>query len=423
MPENIFSPKMREKSIDQLKAIIESKDYTREAKEAAALALRERDKSEFETPDKAPMPKPSGEEQYNNFIKTIRKKRSWGLTPKYSETLQSGLNPQLSIALAVEVFERLQWKVIQYDQEGVIALRPKKNLMSPEDEKISVSLIDQKTIKIESKSTGQEIFDMGRNSVRVKLFIHVFNEIRDLKTEEELSELEKELIRSENWDDYKVPSNLPSPVKIREKKPILFYIIVSISALLISFIFAIVLLQVHLILLFESLIGWLMSTIIVKAAKIADYTDFKSISLLTVFVTLTIIFGSQYFQYQITIYQHPELNTLSFLQFLELRFRQGFTIDSMNLGWYGWIGLFILQFVIIYYMNMVLVFAGLIRYMKDRVPKEVIDFALYHLVKGKNEHGVRTELSTKGWSEKQHQDYVFEAIGAIQEGSNFVKHS
>jgi hypothetical protein len=39
---------------------------------------------------------------------------------------------------------------------------------------------------------------------------------------------------------------------------------------------------------------------------------------------------------------------------------------------------------------------------------------LFFFVKGKTEVEVRQELSKKGWTEKQNQDEVFEAIGGLQ---------
>ncbi len=413
-----------EKSVNQLKVIIDSKDYSQEARQAAIWELEKRGGYEPDTASQIPIPKVSGEDAYKDFLKGVRKKRSWGWTPRYSETLHSGLNTKLTMALIAEAFEKLKWEIVYHGPEEVIAIRHKKNFMGPEGEKVSVSVIDPTRVKVKSESTGQEIFDAGRNSVRVQLLLHVFNEIKASKTEEDLSTLEDDLQRVENWDDYEIPETLPEPPKIREAKPVSFHISIVLTAFFLSFVFAMILTKVHLVVLFEGLIGWLLSLVVVKSLKIFNYTNAKTIRITIIVAVLIIIFGSQYFEHQIILYENPALsNFFSFQQFLEAKFQQGFQLESMNLGWYGWVGLFILQYVIIYYVNMLQLFTGLTAYVGGRVPSEVLDFALYHLVKGKNEQGVRAELSLMGWSQQEHQNYVFEALGAIRESSEFVRHA
>lgn len=56
----------------------------------------------------------------------------------------------------------------------------------------------------------------------------------------------------------------------------------------------------------------------------------------------------------------------------------------------------------------------LIGYVIKRIPTEVIDFAFYHFIKGKDEYQVRSELAQLGWIDKQNQNEVFEAIDGIQ---------
>lgn len=424
MPENHFSPKMTGKSSDQLKAIIDSKDYSPEARQAATWELEKRGGYDPDTASQIPIPKVSGEEVYKDLLKGVRKKRSWGWTPRYSETLHSDLNTKLTMALMSEAFEKLEWEILYNGPDELIAMRPKKNFMGPEGEKVSVSVIDPTRVKVKSESTGQEIFDAGRNSLRVQLLIHVFNEIKASKTKEDLSTLEADLQRVENWDDYEIPETLPDPPKIREAKPVLFCMSVILSALFLSFVFAMILTKAHLVVLFEGVIGWLLSLVVVKSLKVFNYTNAKTIRITIISAVLIIISGTQYFEYQIILYQNPALgNFLSFQQFLETKFQQGFQLESMNLGWYGWIGLFVLQYIIIYYLNMLRLFTGLTHHVIARVPSEVSEFALYHFVKGKNEQGVRTELSLKGWSQQEHQNYVLEALGAIHESSEFIKHS
>jgi hypothetical protein len=59
---------------------------------------------------------------------------------------------------------------------------------------------------------------------------------------------------------------------------------------------------------------------------------------------------------------------------------------------------------------------SIVKYCIDRVPQEVIDFALYHFVKEKEEKEVRIELSKMGWKTELQQNMVFEGIGGVLGG-------
>ena len=55
----------------------------------------------------------------------------------------------------------------------------------------------------------------------------------------------------------------------------------------------------------------------------------------------------------------------------------------------------------------------LVSYTIERVPKEVVNFAYYHLVKEKSEVEVRKELTSKGWSNTKNQNEVFDALKGL----------
>jgi hypothetical protein len=92
---------------------------------------------------------------------------------------------------------------------------------------------------------------------------------------------------------------------------------------------------------------------------------------------------------------------------------QGLTIKDLNTGWIGFFFFWVLQIVITYYIGLLSLISGVISYQIERVPIEVVDFAFYHFVKEKTEKQVREELKNKGWTEKQNQVEVFDAIEAI----------
>ncbi|WP_228463206.1 hypothetical protein [Chryseobacterium cheonjiense] len=84
------------------------------------------------------------------------------------------------------------------------------------------------------------------------------------------------------------------------------------------------------------------------------------------------------------------------------------------MGWIGWIIIWIVQLGLtglVAYLRIVVV---LTKYVLERIPVEVVDFACYHFIKSKSEEEVRRALAEKGWSDKKDQDEVFDAIGGLQ---------
>lgn len=412
MPENLFSPKMKGKSINQLKDIINSKSYTQEAKEAAAWELEGRGKTDFETPDKVPIPKPSGEKIYKDFLKTVRQKNSIAWTPKYQELIRTELSDSLVFALTEEVFDKLEWEVGYYNGETIMAFR--KNYWKEVMHKISVTPDSKGGISIISKSS-KGVFDSGKNSQIVQLFIHVFNEVLKTKTPEELVKKEEEVQKIENWDDYDIPEKLPRPAPLKTPNPLAFMLIGLTATMVLGFLLACAMRLIHVIFLYEVLVGIGLSFILTKAIKWSNFVPLRSIHIFSIVAAILITTSAQYFTYLILLYENPTVTGFSFIDFINIRMEQGFTIRSMNLGWYGWVGILLLQPFLIAAVTIQRVLGHLLVYMAESVPEEVVQFASYHLVKGKTEQDVRTELSMKGWSDKTDQDHVFRAISSIQE--------
>lgn len=115
----------------------------------------------------------------------------------------------------------------------------------------------------------------------------------------------------------------------------------------------------------------------------------------------------------IVIYEHNTFD-LTFSQFIKLRLEAGFTFRDLNTGWTGWLVVIILQLVIIYYSCWLRLVFYITSFQYKRVPEEVVNFAVFHFVKGKSEVEVKNELAMKGWADRQSQEHVMEAIGAAQ---------
>jgi len=349
--------------------------------------------------------------ELKQYEKSIKKKHSFNWTPKFEEEIRTDLNKTVIIPIVVKTFEKLGWDLIY--QEETIAEAKRKGDWNRWTEKIAVSF-DFGKLTIKSLSLGNEMWDNGRNSKRVKLFIHAFQEIEKEFDRETLAELEKEVEKTNNWDDYEIPNNLPQP-KIR-KEPQIWIPIVGglITSLLLGFIVAFLSVKgIYIIGLFEVGVAIVMGFMLKQFIKLSNYTFYDYLHYLLIGMILITYISNQFFQYQIILNEN-NFQPFSFLEFIQARFEAGITIKKLNTGWIGLLISWVLQLVITYFIGILRLSSSLISYSLERVPMEVVDFAYYHFVKEKTEDQVRDELSKMGWNEKQDQEEVFESIGAMQ---------
>jgi len=74
----------------------------------------------------------------------------------------------------------------------------------------------------------------------------------------------------------------------------------------------------------------------------------------------------------------------------------------------------IVKIAISYYIANYIFTLSFLSYLINRIPEDVIDFAIYHLEKGKEVELLKMELYKKGWTNEDDQDDVINAIGSIQ---------
>lgn len=353
------------------------------------------------------------EESLQIHEKTITKKHRFGWTPKFEEEFRTSLNEKLFISLAEKTFENLKW-VLTYKNDQTIEAKRKENSYGIEKwtEAISVSYSHGKVL-VKSESLGNEIWDNGRNSKRVKLFIHAFKEIEKSFDKESLNKLEIEIDRKNNWDDYVIPENLPKPEETKKPNFTIPLIGGLLSSILLAFIIAEISIHViYVIGVFEFLAGLAIAFSLKYLIKTSNFTEFKKLQYLLIAMIILTYTLNQYFQYEIILNEN-NYERIGFFEFIKLSLEQGLTIKKVNTGWIGLLISWILQLVITYYVALSKLVSNIAFYQLDRIPKEVLDFAFYHFIKEKSENEIRNELSQKGWSEKQNQDEVFEAIVAI----------
>ena len=354
------------------------------------------------------------EESFKTYEKTIKKKHSFGWTPKFEDEFRTNLNEKVFIPIAEKTFEKLNWDLVFKDDKNVEAKR-KESAFGIEKwtEAITVNYNNGK-ISVRSESLGNEMWDNGRNSKRVNLFIHTFKETEKSFDGESLKKLEIEVDKKNNWDDYIIPENLPKPNEPKKSN----FVIPLVGGIILSVVLAFILAKVsvnglYVIGLFEFIVAMAIAFSLKYLIKFSNFTEFKKLQFLLIGIIILTYVLNQYFQYEIIITE-SNYERIGFFEFIKLRLESGLTIKKLNTGWIGLLISWVLQFVITYYVALVRLVSNITSFQLERVPMEIVDFAFYYFVKGKTEEEVRQELSKKGWTEKQNQDEVFEAIGGLQ---------
>lgn len=353
-------------------------------------------------------------EDLKKHEQTIKKKHSFGWTPKYEEKLRTDFNTSVFIAIASKTFEKLKWDIVFQDDISIEAKR--KNSYGTWTEKITITY-ENGEATIKSSSLGNEMWDMGRNSKRVKLFIHAFHQTVKELDSNALAELEKEIEKANKWDDYEVPERLPFPPK--SKTPNFYIPLVGgiTASLLIGYIIAFLSVEgFYIIGIFEFGVALLLGFILKQLIQLSNYTNYSNLHKLLIAMIVITYVSNQYFQYQIIVNKH-NFETIGFFEFIKYRFEAGLTIKGLNTGWIGLVISWIIQLVFTYLFSILRLSSALTAYKFKRIPVEVIDFACYHFVKEKTEDEVRHELEKMGWTDRQSQDEVFESIGAIQDAT------
>lgn len=350
-------------------------------------------------------------EELKKYESTINKKHSFGWNPNYEEEFKTDLNKTVFFPITKEVIEKLGWELVYEDESSIEVRKNAEGFHWGQKIKISYQL---GKIKINSTSIQALFYDFGRNSKRVKLFVHAFKELEKKYDKEALTELEDKVNRANIWDDYEVPNTLPQPKKQAESKfwiPIIGGIALSI---LLGFIVAFLTIKfTYVIGIYEVAVGFLIGFGFKYLIKLSNYTNFDRLNYVLIGVVLIAYFLNQYFLYGL-LKSESNIEPIGFLNFIQLRFQEGLTIKSMNTGWIGLVISWIFQIGFTYGIAYIQLASHLTQYQLEKVPMEVVNFAFYHFVKGKDENGVRQELSKMGWSKEEDQNDVFESIRAIQ---------
>lgn len=353
------------------------------------------------------------EEKFKVYEKTIKKKHSINWTPNYKEEFRTSLNKTVFIPIVEKVLQKLDWNLVFKDENSIEAKRKVKSLgFEQYTEAITISYYFG-VIKVKSESLGNEMWDFGRNSKRVKLFIFAFKETEKEFDRNALNELEEETEKKNNWDDYVIPENLPKP-KIFKKPN--FYIPL-IGGIIISFIIGFIIAEVslhvvYIIGLFEIFIGIAIAISLNYLVKLSNFTNLKKLHLLLIAMVFVIFISNEYFQYEIILSEN-NYDKIGFFEFIKIRLSEGLTINKLTTSWIGLVISWIIQLIVTYFIGNIMFVSLLLKYQLNKIPDEVVEFAYYHLIKEKSKDEIRNELAKKGWTEIKNQNEVFDAIVAI----------
>lgn len=352
------------------------------------------------------------EERLKDYERTIVTKHSFG-SPKYKEDFHTSLSKTVFIPVAEKAISKLDWDIV-YKNENSIEAKRKETSFGIEKwtEAITITF-NHGNVEVKSQSLGTEMWDLGKNSKRVKLFIHVFKETEKEFDKDALNELEIETEKNNNLDNYIIPENLPQAGKVKKSN---FSILIAgglIISLLLGFIIAEVSIHViYVIGIFEVLVAMAVAYSLKYLIELSHFLEIQKIKYLLMVMIFVIYFSNQYFQYEIILSEN-DFGRIGFLNFMQIRFSQGLLIKNLNTGWIGLVLGWILQLVITYYVALSILISSLITYKIKRIPIEVLDFTYYYIVKGKSETEIRDELSKRGWTGIENQNEVFEAIDAM----------
>jgi hypothetical protein len=428
-------PRMKEDEYDianwkteQLKIVLlPHANYTPAFKLAAAteLALREELSDEFKAlylsdediSEKQVEEKKASKlrrEKIRKFEPTIKSVQKFGSNPIYKETFQTNLRKKYFNRIAEQVVEDLKWELV-YNQDNLVqAKRP--NDWDQFTEKISISIQPNGAIKVESESIRANLWDMGANSVRVKLFIYAFKEMVAGFSPEDQKDLDVEIEASENyWDNYQLPESLPSPEGLKPPDmniPVL-------AGLLVGLVLGIIIGQLqskgfYIIGLFEVGVGLALGAAIGWGAKGGQFVDYGKLTKILIAGIIVFFLTLQIGLYIIVSAQvnHPDFG---FMQYLEWRFETGLTVKDLNTGWIGLVISWVLQLVLPYLLAQGTMAQAVLKFQLSRVPEEVTNFTFYHFNKDYSEDQVRQELAKYGWDQPYQQDAAIDSVGAIFE--------
>ncbi len=337
------------------------------------------------------------------YEKQLKKEHRFSFSPQFKETIHVKESASTFIALAIKIIETLDWELVYYDNKIVKAIHSGSRNRS---EEILISY-DFGKVSIQSTSSSNSgMWDKGRNSIRVKLFIMIYHKIINEYSKEAIKEIESNQRKKDNWDDYIEPETLPLPKEyaLPNFTPLIY------SSLFLSLIIGgilAILPKFYVLVEFGIAIG--LSFGFKQLMRVNNYTNFQKLKSTLSFSVVLIFLSSIFFQY---IYFISNLE-IGFSAYLMAIINQGVMLKRIHIHGLGIIIAFLFRIGFTLLIAQIRFFNIYITFLLERVPEEVVEFGLYLTIKGYSEPKMRAKLSAKGWETETQQNMVFEAIQAI----------
>lgn len=349
---------------------------------------------------------------------TIKRKYVFKYKPEFLESFTATIKDDQIIPLILHVFEKLQWPIVYADTKVIEAKY--KGDFGHLSEKVTITKATSGKISVHSASIDNRFMDLGKNSMRTGIFIAEFKKLEvKYQANGKLIELATEYQKQNNWEDYKIPTQLPKPKKTSAPNVPLSIIGGLVIALAIGvFIGFLTVTFTYIIGVYEFGIGIAIGYLFAQVLKTTNYTKYSPTQYMLAGVILTMFITNQYTQYLLLTSEIP-ISDFGFIDFMKLRIERGLTLESLNTGWIGLLISWILQLVISFIIAQFRLAIILMKHAIEKIPEKVLEYTIYLFEMDKPESEVRAELAQKGWNKTSDQNAIFEAIGSI---SGFQQH-
>jgi hypothetical protein len=352
------------------------------------------------------------DQKYIDFEKTIKRKVSFRFTPRFKETIEApGIPARLLIEIAEKTIQALDWELTYKDDETLEARQQKEKWGAVYAIKVKVNHLGRMEVK--SESTGNEMIDFGANSKRVKLFVFAFNDILSSYNPNTLADLQKQVEREDKMEDYVIPASLPQPINYKTPDKKIMWIGLLLYSVIIALPVSFLSTQgLYIIGIFELGIGWLGGLVFLQLLKMSNYANSDKLMIMNIVMVAVIFISEQIYHYMFFI-NETGYTYLNFFEFMGEKIAAGIEYKDTHLGPIALIIAWVIEIGLMYLLLRLFSTLKLLKYIVERVPKEVIEYATYHFAQGKDENQVKAELSKMGWSTELQHQMVWEALGGI----------
>lgn len=358
-------------------------------------------------------------------------KHLFGWKLKYEENFKTDLSVKLFIEFtAVVIEEELHWDIVYTDETSIEAKTMSKNSFVRADpnylgEQIIITMNESGTINVMSRSMNVPgMWDMGRNHKWVTEYIIHFKNFLNKLTDDQIVAL-KESIKEKKMDDvYIVPSILTQPIITRAPSSLLPIVGGAVIAIIVAGLLAFISSIMFAYIVWGMIAGFVFAFAYEKIIQLSKYIEVKNLKIIGAMSILLLYCLSQYFMYQIAIYEH-DLTELGFMEFIRLRLEQGATsqVGDLNIN-YGSVELiisWIFQIGFTYFIFLYRLPTAVMVSQVGKIPPDVIDFILNYLNEGKSEDYIRIELTKRGWGKKEDQNLAFKAVDAAITAQQIIR--